>query len=60
MEVSEQLGKANFEAYNQSVGGVTYDGKKIPPWENLSEKVKAGWIAGALRVVTLQRQIDNP
>lgn len=30
------LGQVAFEAYNESKGGLTYDGKPIPPWDELS------------------------
>lgn len=30
------IGQIAFEAYNESKGGLTYDGKPIPPWDELS------------------------
>jgi hypothetical protein len=44
-------GQVAFEAYNASKGGLTYDGKPIPPWSSLSdamgEAAKRGWEAAA-------------
>lgn len=44
------LGQLNFEAYTESKGGKTYDGKNIPTWENLSVEVRRAWEAGARAV----------
>lgn len=53
MEKFRKLGKANFEAYCEEVGHQTHDQKPIPAWENLTEAVRQGWIAGALAVKNL-------
>lgn len=29
------LGQIAYEAYNRAKGGLTYDGKPIPPWDDL-------------------------
>lgn len=39
------LAKVAFEAYNVQAGGKTWDGKDIPPFEEVGEKVQANWIA---------------
>lgn len=44
-------GEINFDAYVQAVGGSTYDDKPIPKWEDLPEKVRGGWNAGAAAVI---------
>lgn len=44
------LGKIAFDAYSASKGGVTYDNKPIPPWENVGPDVQKGWIVAALAV----------
>lgn len=36
-------GKRAFDAYNESVGGKTWDGKPIPPWELLTERIREAW-----------------
>lgn len=42
-------GQIAFEAYNQSKGGLTYDGKPIPAWDTLSDEsgVKQAWEVAA-------------
>lgn len=42
-------GQIAFEAYNQSKGGLTYDGKQIPAWDTLSDAsgVKQAWEVAA-------------
>jgi hypothetical protein len=45
------VGQVAFEAYQVSKGGLTYDGKPIPPWESLTgeagEAVKLAWECAA-------------
>ena len=47
-------GQIAFEAYNESKGGLTYDGKPIPPWSSLTgetgEAVKRAWEVAAQAV----------
>jgi hypothetical protein len=45
----EQVAKRMFDAYNTQGPnpGKTWDGKDVPPWENLGEQVQAKWIAAA-------------
>jgi hypothetical protein len=46
------LGSAAFDSYVESVGGWTHDDKPIPPWSDLTDRVRAGWIEagkGAVR-----------
>jgi hypothetical protein len=54
-KIQEEAGRRAFVAYNDSKGGLTYDGKPIPPWESLTgetgEAVKRGWIAAARAVL---------
>ncbi len=41
----ETIGRAAFEAYSESTGGLTYDGKEIPSWEGLTEAIRLAWVA---------------
>lgn len=44
------LGQVAFEAYRAEVGGLTFDGKPIPGWDELHGdrlKVQGGWEAAA-------------
>ena len=43
----EHYGKTAFNAYKVKVGGVTFDGRSIPDWEDLTDVVRAGWTEAA-------------
>ena len=43
-------GRRAFETYNAAVGGVTWDGKPIPGWDAVTDKVRDGWRMAALAV----------
>jgi len=69
MGKEKSIGQDAFEAYKDSVSGVTYDARPIPDWENLSDSVRRGWDAAALKVRTrtlldlkgmLEMEIDYP
>lgn len=40
-------GKLAFERYVEAMEGMTHDGKGIPPWNALGEKVQNAWIVAA-------------
>lgn len=42
------LARVMFDAYNKQAGGKTYDGKPIPPWDEIGDNVQARWFAAAL------------
>lgn len=46
-ELDRELARLGFEAYNEQAGGKTWDGKDIPPFDEVGEAVQANWIAGA-------------
>jgi hypothetical protein len=52
METTE-LAKTAFKAYNVQAGGKTWDGKPIPDWENVGEKVQANWVAAINAVIPI-------
>ena len=41
------LGQVAFEAYNEDRGGVNYQGKKTPEWDELPEEIRHAWEAAA-------------
>ena len=48
------LARVAFEAYGQSTGGKTWDGKPIPPFETIRERtphVAAAWEAAVVAVL---------
>lgn len=46
----EELGRLNYTAYVQAVGGKTWDGKDCPTWDALTEKIRGAWCAGAIQI----------
>lgn len=56
MEVAKLL----FEAYNAQAGGLTFDGRPIPPFEEVGEKVQQNWQAVAELAEQLFAEFDNP
>lgn len=46
----ETLAKVGFEAYNKQAGGKTFDGRPIPPWSEVGDKVQDNWTAAVLAV----------
>lgn len=51
----DAAGRLAFETYNNAVGGVTWDGKPIPGWEKVTDKVRDGWRTAAFAVQKGQR-----
>lgn len=47
----KSYGQIAFEAYNESKGGKTYDGKPIPPWGEVGDEVRKAWDAAADAVI---------
>jgi hypothetical protein len=46
-----EIAQVAFDAYNVQAGGKTWDGKDIPPFSEVGDKVRANWCA-AVRAVT--------
>ncbi len=51
MKTFEQVAEAGYKAYCKRAGGVTFDGKPIPMWENIGEERQGCWIACAAEVL---------
>jgi hypothetical protein len=45
------LGQQAYEAYGDEVGWMNYEGKTMPAWIYLPNKIKNGWHAAAARIV---------
>lgn len=41
------LARRMFAAYNTRAGGLTWDKKPIPPFDEVGDAVRANWIAAA-------------
>lgn len=54
------LGEVAFTAYRASVGGVTYDGKPIPQWAELSPPIRLAWDVAANAVVLRWERGESP
>lgn len=46
-----RLARAAFDSYNESVGGLTWDGKPIPPWSSLTPKIRRAWCASVIGAI---------
>jgi len=44
-------GQIAFEAYNDAVGGRTWDDRPIPGWHEVTDKVRNGWEQAASAVI---------
>lgn len=44
-------GKRAYEGYAESTNGKTYDGRDMPVWRDLGDRVQTAWIAAAAAVV---------
>ena len=51
----EDHGRIAFEAYNDAVGGKPWDGKPIPGWDAVTDKVRDGWRTAAIAARKGQR-----
>jgi hypothetical protein len=52
----EELARRMFAAYNTQAGGLTWDGKPIPPWHDTGPKVQANWCAAAREALAFARE----
>ncbi len=50
MDKSLERAKAGYEAYAKSTGGKTYDGKDMPKWDEVPQKIKDAWNAAATAI----------
>lgn len=57
MMTIEQLARKAYEAYSQQAGGKTHDGKPMPAYKELGQRVQANWIAAVQAVVFLVKDI---
>lgn len=50
-----EAGKIAYEAYVDSVGGVSVHGEPLPGWADQSDKIRAAWNAAAEAVLGAYR-----
>lgn len=50
-----RLGQAGYEAYAAKTGGKTFDGRDMPKWDELPDRIKDAWSAAAHGIVVAHR-----
>lgn len=45
------MGQIAYEAYKEFTGGKTFDGRDMPEWKDLGDKIQRAWEAAADAVV---------
>lgn len=58
MKTRTEYGQVNYAAYVAAVGGKTWDGRPCPTWDELTDKIRAGWETGAL--VVMRSVLESP
>lgn len=53
-------GKIGYEAYAESTGGKTYDGRQMPAWDALPPHVQNAWAAAANSIITAHERTQTP
>jgi hypothetical protein len=49
--LAKHVGKLAYDTYAAKAGGVTHDGRPMPKWEDLGDKVRSQWDVSAQAVV---------
>jgi hypothetical protein len=44
------LARVGYEAYAMFTGGKTFDGRDMPKWDELPDRIKGAWGAAAARI----------
>jgi hypothetical protein len=47
----KDYGQIGYEAYAEFTGGKTWDGRDMPKWDNLPNKIKEAWLEAALAII---------
>lgn len=42
-----QLAQAAYAAYGDSTGGLNYQGRAMPDWDDLGDAIQVAWVAAA-------------
>lgn len=56
-ETFERLG---YEAYAEFTGGKTFDGRDMPKWDDLPDRIKGAWYAAWRAIVDKERGVVAP
>lgn len=57
---AQTLGEVAFVAYSNELGGTTHDGRPIPDWADVGDRVRAGWKASAVAALSAAVAGDGP
>lgn len=49
--LAKHVGKLAYDTYAAKAGGLTHDGRPMPKWEDLGDKVRSQWDLAAQAVV---------
>lgn len=52
-------GKVAYEAYSGSTGGKTFDGRQMPAWADLGDRIQLAWITAARAVADALRTSEG-
>lgn len=53
------FGRLGYDAYAQSTGGKTFDGRDMPKWDELPERIQTAWNAAADAVCFALREHEG-
>lgn len=45
------IGKIGYEAYAKFTGWKTFDGRTMPPWDELTDRIQDAWRAAARAIL---------
>lgn len=51
--------RAGYVAYREQTGGLTFDGRPMPQWEELPVRITLAWAAAALAIVSQPKDTDH-
>lgn len=54
-----KIAKAGYDAYAIATGGRTYDGKQMPLWEELPERIRDAWRAATRAAVLMSYELPG-
>lgn len=55
-----RFGRAGYEAYARFTGGKTFDGRPMPTWDDLTERIKDAWASAASGIIVEQSRDHTP
>jgi hypothetical protein len=53
------VGRTGYEAYAAHTGGKTFDGRDMPSWDALPDRIRNAWGAAALAIIAHQQAPDT-